>query len=583
MPLASLFAASLIQLAPNLGSHAEAPPAPAAAVPTPVLVQGGPGAPLEVQLVVLGEFETLYLRPVSVRAPGFRLLVSGPSGELREVDPGPVRTYVGGTDDGQLRAWLTLESGRVFGTLRHESTSEEFELLSGPHGSVLRTSGPAAPAQIAAPLANSSAASGGLPLQASASGSTTTAELAIDLDWEGYMLLGGTIPSAQAGVEAILNRSRDDHFNDPVQFNDPAIDYQLTELILRTNPVDPYAATTLPARLDEFASVWQAQQASTPADQAVQISGVVFPGFTGGSYLGGACDDQFKYGVVLLSAFFGPFNSVEQATLLSLYLSQNLGVTPCNGQPDCHIMCSQLDGCDGLNGDFGLGSLEKFGNVLPGLNCLDLNLASPIVEAVGPASLPVVVEETREIQIGGGGFTQISTVELDGVPLANSEFDVIVDDQMSLTLDRALPVGGGVVTLTNPAGSTTFDLNPVLNTSPVLNLVNSDVLSSFPGSVPVEILVGAQPGDIVYLLGSLSNVPTLLPGLVSLSIGNGGLSLFQLGVQVVQPAMGFVSTTVSIQPVPPFSPFYFQAAVIEAALPSLPAPTTNTQSGVKFF
>ena len=95
--------------------------------------------------------------------------------------------------------------------------------------------------------------------------------------------------------------------------------------------------------------------------------------------------------------------------------------------------------------------------------------------------------------------------------------------------------------------------------------------------------MGAQPGDLVYLLASLSPNPTLIPGLVSLDLGSGGLALIQLPIQVIPASDGFVTTSIPITAVPAFSSFYFQAAVIEIAAPSLPAPVTNLQFGLKTF
>lgn len=49
----------------------------------------------------------------------------------------------------------------------------------------------------------------------------------------------------------------------------------------------------------------------------------------------------------------------------------------------------------------------------------------------------------------------------------------------------------------------------------------------------VIIIIGSTPGDVGFLLLSLSNQPTVIPGLFSLEIGNGLQSLFSIGTVLV--------------------------------------------------
>jgi hypothetical protein len=89
-------------------------------------------------------------------------------------------------------------------------------------------------------------------------------------------------------------------------------------------------------------------------------------------------------------------------------------------------------------------------------------------------------------------------------------------------------------------------------------------------------VLGSAPGDLFALLVSLDLIPTTLPGLVALDIGNGGSSLFSSAFGIV-PANG----TLPLAFPPPMMTLpnglkaYFQAAVLDGATLTLPLGAIN--------
>ncbi|MHC4262594.1 MAG: hypothetical protein ACYSWX_08745, partial [Planctomycetota bacterium] len=121
----------------------------------------------------------------------------------------------------------------------------------------------------------------------------------------------------------------------------------------------------------------------------------------------------------------------------------------------------------------------------------------------------------------------------------------------------------------------------VFNANPTIDLVNSDpdFLLSF---VPIEVHMGAVQGDIHFLLASTENIPTSVPGVFDVAIGNNLSSLFLLGDFAIgstgnrtfsTPLVGLGSGT----------KLYFQSVVFDASNPVLPLAASNVESGTILF
>lgn len=141
-------------------------------------------------------------------------------------------------------------------------------------------------------------------------------------------------------------------------------------------------------------------------------------------------------------------------------------------------------------------------------------------------------------------------------------------------------LGPADIVLTSSLGSDSITLQLQLNASPTLELASSDP-ETVTTTAGLTILTASQPGDIAYVLGSLSNVPTSLPGLASVDLGNGGLALLILDVRVINGTNGYEETTVPLAgvPLPPGTKLFVQAAVIDGTTLALPAVSTNLQVG----
>ena len=99
----------------------------------------------------------------------------------------------------------------------------------------------------------------------------------------------------------------------------------------------------------------------------------------------------------------------------------------------------------------------------------------------------------------------------------------------------------------------------------------------------MRLTAGAQPGDIFYFAASASNLPTNIPGIVNMAIGNNYTQMIVIITPTI-PANGYVSVVVPIGGLPTGFTAYTQGAVLRLASGySLPATATNVQAGTILF
>jgi hypothetical protein len=232
-----------------------------------------------------------------------------------------------------------------------------------------------------------------------------------------------------------------------------------------------------------------------------------------------------------------------------------------------------LDGFDPLDPDGGDGN--PFGGINPG----------PSISNVTPDSAPAVIPNSIvEITLQGDGFTNLTSLTVGGVELTviPPQFLLEGDSQVRIFWTPNGEPGPIDIVLTDNLGSDTATVLLELNDTPTLDLANSSpafILSA----IGLQSRVGAQPGDVVFLQGSVSNVPSTLPGLVSLDLGNNFSELVDLGSLLIVPPSGVIEVTTPLPGGLTGLNVYVQAAVVAAPDYLLPAAVTNLETGTILF
>jgi len=208
------------------------------------------------------------------------------------------------------------------------------------------------------------------------------------------------------------------------------------------------------------------------------------------------------------------------------------------------------------------------------------------IASVWPKALAAVrVDAPSSLVVAGNGFLAVQEVRLDGVLLSAfpPQYTVLSDGQIRVGIENGLALGTHTLEVATPShtASTTFEIVP--NTALVVDLVASQP-SFVVQALGAHCHVGAPLDHVAYLVVSFSPAPSILPGFVSLDLGNNFFDVTILWSGAVDPATG--SHLFSSGPLGQFllgTKVYFQAASFSLSAPAFPLFASNRQTGTLLF
>jgi hypothetical protein len=254
---------------------------------SPSLVRLAPAAGGRLAIIADGGETTYTLAhwPHSVRSGGFRAHAQLGDGSLMPIAVQTARTFrgvieeapgsvVAGSlgEDGSLRASIIMPGGRL---LRIEPA------LAGSGLHEMRDAGLSAAARQAA---------------AAASGEEVgcvIAQVAIDADFQLFTLYGSDAEALIDHIEALVNAVN-------IQYeSEVGIVHEITEILIRTSPAEPYTTNDASTLLQQFRSVWNAEPlASIERDFAHLFTGRNLTGNVASvAFIGVVCNVPLAYGL----------------------------------------------------------------------------------------------------------------------------------------------------------------------------------------------------------------------------------------------------------------------------------------------
>ncbi|MCC5786959.1 MAG: hypothetical protein JJU33_09695 [Phycisphaerales bacterium] len=166
------------------------------------------------------------------------------------------------------------------------------------------------------------------------------ADIAYDFDFQGYQWAGSSVSESVARTEAIQNAVT------LIYERDTDITYDITEIIVRTSSAsNPYTTNNAGNLLVQFRNHWNGNHNSVPRDVAHLLTGRNTGGTLGVAYLGVICQRNSAYGLSRLT-WTNNFNL--RISVVAHELGHNWNAPHCNGASPCNIMCSGINGCNGV-------------------------------------------------------------------------------------------------------------------------------------------------------------------------------------------------------------------------------------------
>ncbi|MBL8879620.1 MAG: hypothetical protein JNG88_10920 [Phycisphaerales bacterium] len=246
---------------------------------------------------------TLDLRPYSIRAAGYQLLVQGANGALVPHDPGPENTLRGevwempdssvhaSVNEAGLHASIRMSDGGVWWI---EPLFGRFPGATRDQHVVYRDTDVQRPGGLcgnvnidAMPTAGDADEDGGAAGGGGNCGGLCIAELACDADRE-YFQFWGSVSAVQNRITSVINAVNNQYRNQV------GIEHQITTIIVRTSEPDPYSSSDNDGLLCQFINEWTSNQQSIAFDVAKLFTGRDIDGNVIGraSNFGEICDRQ---------------------------------------------------------------------------------------------------------------------------------------------------------------------------------------------------------------------------------------------------------------------------------------------------
>ena len=195
-------------------------------------------------------------------------------------------------------------------------------------------------------------------------------EISVEGDFRYWQDAGGTRKVVIRDLEKLMIRVENRY-----EISEIGITYELSTVLLRKkNADDPYTTTDPGSLLDQFRDEWEANEDDRPHDVVHLLTGRnLDDGVIGIAWVGEICDNNRNYG---LSETFFNNNINPRANLTAHELGHNWSSGHCDGDSDCRIMCSVINGCENGN-NFGTSAINSIVNHKNSRNCLTTQAPDP--------------------------------------------------------------------------------------------------------------------------------------------------------------------------------------------------------------
>jgi hypothetical protein len=252
-------------------------------------------------------------------------------------------------------------------------------------------------------------------------GGPRVADIAIDADFEFFQLNGSSVNATVADIEDVLNGVN------VVYQRDCDLTHRVSAMIVRSSSNDPYTSTDSGVLYDEMRTHWNTQQTAVDRDVVHLVTGKNLDGnVIGYAAVGAVCNRTRAYGLV--QSRYSQTVSMSRRVALSAHeLGHNWNATHCDSSDPCNIMCSSINGCDGIGlpnfEPLGAGDIAEFA---ASRSCLD----SPVmavgdgpragrVQLAAPAPSPFASRTQLRFHLAEAGPVSLGIYDVAGQRVAS--------------------------------------------------------------------------------------------------------------------------------------------------------------------
>jgi len=196
------------------------------------------------------------------------------------------------------------------------------------------------------------------------------------------------------------------------------------------------------------------------------------------------------------------------------------------------------------------------------------------LDSVAPAAIPALVPGTQKtVTLHGAGFGPATVVELNGAPLTGSPkpYQFVSPTEIAVDLPQVASLGSITLGVSHAqAGGELHDevaAQLVPTDGPALQLGDGDPGETAFTVFGIDAILAGTPGATQVLVASVFPQQSVLPGVVSLELGNQFAFVPVVGTYQVDAVQGWTEVHVALPSVPPGTVIFAQTVELSAAFP----------------
>lgn len=216
-------------------------------------------------------------------------------------------------------------------------------------------------------------------------------EVAFDADYEMFQKNGSDLNDTIADMESIMNAVT------IIYERDCQITWEITHIIVRTAEPDPYSKTNAEGILNQFWTQWKNNHTNIHRDVAHLFTGKNVDGSTIGlAWVKVICANlSYGFGYAMVESRFST-NYKQRVALSAHEIGHNYGCNGhCDGDGDCHIMCSAVNSCNGIGmphfGPWAQGKIVSYADTRACLDIVDATYAVNMDANIGANEIVIEV------------------------------------------------------------------------------------------------------------------------------------------------------------------------------------------------
>jgi hypothetical protein len=203
----------------------------------------------------------------------------------------------------------------------------------------------------------------------------------------------------------------------------------------------------------------------------------------------------------------------------------------------------------------------------------------PSISSVTPSTIDALIPGTDQtITISGTGLDLTTSLLIDLAPIDPTRYTILNSNTILLDMPQAASLGVHNLGATDNSATSEFPVTIVTPALPKLEVGTGDVGNVVDRDNGLSMILSGTVGSTHRVLASLSNVPSVLPGKISLDLGNNFNNIF-VGGDFTIPAAGWIqlnfTTAQLVDPGPAGKTFYCQTFDLT---PPVPYDVSNLQS-----